>query len=90
MHSTPPGGDPSSNYSRHVATRMLDFSSPRTPWPRRLWDVSSFFTLEELHEAGTWVDRRRRRVPRSRAGRLLLATGRAYGAVPPHPEHRER
>jgi hypothetical protein len=37
---------------------MLDFSSPRTPWPRRLWDVSSFLALEELHEAGTWVDRR--------------------------------
>ncbi|UBU15423.1 hypothetical protein [Nonomuraea gerenzanensis] len=37
---------------------MLDFSSARTPWPRRLWDVSSFLTLEELYEAGTWVDRR--------------------------------
>jgi hypothetical protein len=37
---------------------MLDFSSARTPWPRRLWDVSSFLALEELYEAGAWVDRR--------------------------------
>ncbi|QFY11582.1 integrase [Nonomuraea phyllanthi] len=37
---------------------MLDFSSTRTPWPRRLWDVSSFLALEELYEAGKWVDRR--------------------------------
>ncbi|MGP3959116.1 hypothetical protein ACTWPT_24200 [Nonomuraea sp. 3N208] len=58
MHKTPPGRDPSSSYSQHVAARMMNFSGTVTPWPRRLWDVSSFLALEELHEAGTWVDRR--------------------------------
>ena len=52
----PPGHDPASAYSQHVITRLLDFTSPKTPWPRRLWDIGSFLALEELYEAGTWVD----------------------------------
>ncbi len=58
MHAIPPGRDPQSPYSRHITTRLLDFTSAATPWPRRLWDVSSFLALEELYEAGTWVERK--------------------------------
>lgn len=58
MNAIPAGRDPRSGYSRHVTTRMLDFTSATTPWTRRLWDVSSLLALEELHEAGVWVDRR--------------------------------
>ena len=52
------GRDPASAYSQHVVTRLLDFTSSKSPWARRLWDVGTFLALEELHEAGTWVDRR--------------------------------
>jgi hypothetical protein len=52
-----PGCDPASAYSRHVAARFADFTNPKTPWSRRLWDVGSFLALEELHDAGTWLDR---------------------------------
>ncbi|GIH68022.1 hypothetical protein [Sphaerimonospora thailandensis] len=58
MRAIPAGRVPRSPYSRHITTRLLDFTSTATPWPRRLWDVGSFLALEELHEAGTWVDRR--------------------------------
>jgi hypothetical protein len=58
VHAIPPGRDPQSPYSRHITTRLLDFTSAATPWPRRLWDVSSFLALEELYEAGTWVERK--------------------------------
>ncbi|WP_329428922.1 hypothetical protein OG339_06925 [Streptosporangium sp. NBC_01495] len=58
MNAIPIGRDPRSAYSRHVTTRLLDFSSVTTPWTRRLWDLSSLLALEELHEAGIWVDRR--------------------------------
>lgn len=47
-----------SSYSRHVSARFGDFVNPATPWPRRLWNVGTFLSLEELHEAGYWVDRR--------------------------------
>jgi hypothetical protein len=57
MSATPIGQDPASAYSQHVATRLLDFTSPKAPWTLRLWDVGSFLALEELYEAGTWVDR---------------------------------
>jgi hypothetical protein len=46
-----------SPYSRHLAARFLDFTSPKTPWPRRLWDLGSFLALEELHDVGIWLDR---------------------------------
>ncbi|MEU5877906.1 integrase [Spirillospora sp. NPDC047279] len=58
MTSPPVGQDPTSAYSRHITTRLLDFTSPSTPWPRRIWDTGTFLALEELHEAGEWVDRR--------------------------------
>lgn len=54
---TAPGLDPASPYSRHLAARFLDFTSPKTPWARRLWDVGSFLALEELHDVGVWLDR---------------------------------
>ncbi|GAA3959417.1 hypothetical protein GCM10023085_47300 [Actinomadura viridis] len=56
MNALPEGRDPASPYSRHVTARLLDFTSPTTPWTRRLWDVGAFLALEELHEAGEWVD----------------------------------
>lgn len=59
--SVPPaltdGRDPRSPYSRHVAVRLRDFTSPATPWPRRLWGVGSFLALDELLEGGEWLDR---------------------------------
>jgi hypothetical protein len=58
MTPSPVGQDPASAYSRHITTRLRDFTSPTTPWPRRLWDVGTFLALEELHEAGEWVERR--------------------------------
>ncbi|GFG99101.1 integrase [Mycobacterium timonense] len=54
---TVPGLDPTSSYSRHLAARFLDFTSPKTPWARRLWDLGSFLALEELHDVGEWLDR---------------------------------
>ncbi|MEW2355971.1 integrase [Spirillospora sp. NPDC029432] len=56
MTTSPEGRDRTSLYSRRLAARMLDFTSPTTPWVRRLWDVGTFLALEELHEAGEWVD----------------------------------
>jgi hypothetical protein len=41
-------------YAAHVAARLLDFFADTTPWPRRLWDVSSVLALEEAWEAGDW------------------------------------
>jgi hypothetical protein len=35
----------------------LDFFADTTPWPRRLWDVSSVLALREAHEAGLWQAR---------------------------------
>lgn len=58
MHAVPAGCAPRSPYSRHITTRLLDFTSTATPWPRRLWDVSSYLALEELYEAGAWVERK--------------------------------
>ncbi|MEU0517127.1 integrase [Streptosporangium sp. NPDC006007] len=58
MNATPAGRDPRSAYSRHITTRLLDFTGVTTPWTRRLWDTGSFLALEELHEAGVWVDRK--------------------------------
>lgn len=52
-----PGLDPDSPYSRHLAARLFDFTSPKTPWARRLWDLGSFLALEELHDVGVWLDR---------------------------------
>lgn len=54
---TAPGLDPRSAYSRHVAARFADFTNPKTPWSRRLWDVGTFLALEELHDVGVWLDR---------------------------------
>ncbi|MFI5932632.1 integrase [Actinoplanes sp. NPDC051494] len=41
-------------YPAHVAARLLDFFADTTPWPRRLWDVSSLLALSEAYEAGDW------------------------------------
>ncbi|MEU6715458.1 hypothetical protein ABZ897_28675 [Nonomuraea sp. NPDC046802] len=41
-----------------MSTRLLDFTRAETPWARRLWDVGTFLALEELYEAGVWMDRR--------------------------------
>ncbi|MFC8258392.1 hypothetical protein ACFUNF_12365 [Streptomyces sp. NPDC057291] len=41
-----------------MTTRILDFTSTATPWHRRLWGVGSFLALEELHEAGQWVEKK--------------------------------
>ena len=45
-------------YASHVTSRLLDFFSDTTPWPRRLWDVSSVLALEEAADAGYWVEQR--------------------------------
>jgi hypothetical protein len=42
-------------YARHVVARLLDFFADTTPWPRRLWEVSSVLALEEAAEAGDWL-----------------------------------
>ncbi|MGZ1491236.1 hypothetical protein [Brevibacterium sediminis] len=52
-----PGRDANSSYSRHVVARFADFTNPKTPWPRRLWDLGTFLALEELHDVGIWLDR---------------------------------
>ena len=44
----------STPYAAHVTARLLDFFADTTPWPRRLWDVSSVLALEEAWEAGDW------------------------------------
>lgn len=41
-------------YAAHVTARLLDFFADTTPWPRRLWDISSALALEEAWEAGDW------------------------------------
>lgn len=41
-------------YTMHVGARLLDFFADTTPWPRRLWDVSSALALREAHELGRW------------------------------------
>lgn len=41
-------------YAAHVTGRLLDFFADTTPWPRRLWDVSSTLALDEAWEAGEW------------------------------------
>ncbi len=52
-----PGIDPSSTYSRHFRARFADFTDPKTPWSRRLWDLGTFLALEELYDSGIWMDR---------------------------------
>jgi hypothetical protein len=37
---------------------LLDFFADTTPWPRRLWEVSSGLALSEAHEAGKWQAQR--------------------------------
>lgn len=44
-------------HAAHVAARLLDFFADTTPWPRRLWDVSSALALREAHEVGLWQTR---------------------------------
>ncbi len=53
-----PGQNPTSAYSRHVAARFSDFTNPKTPWSRRLWDLGTFLALEELYDVGLWLDRK--------------------------------
>ncbi|MFC8337569.1 integrase [Streptomyces rubiginosohelvolus] len=36
----------------------MDFTSAWTPWHRRLWAIGSFLSLEEVHEAGQWMERK--------------------------------
>jgi hypothetical protein len=42
-------------YARHVVARLLDFFAADSPWPRRLWEVSSVLALREAAEAGDWI-----------------------------------
>lgn len=42
-------------YARHVVARLLDFFAADSPWPRRLWEVSSVLALQEAAEAGDWI-----------------------------------
>lgn len=42
-------------YTRHVIARLLDFFADTSPWPRRLWEVSSVLALQEATEAGDWL-----------------------------------
>jgi hypothetical protein len=42
-------------YAQHVVARLLDFFADTSPWPRRLWEVSSVLALQEAAEAGEWV-----------------------------------
>jgi hypothetical protein len=44
-------------HAAHIAARLLDFFADTTPWPRRLWDVSSVLALREACEAGRWQAR---------------------------------
>lgn len=53
-----PGQDPLSTYSRCLFARISDFTSPKTPWARRLWDIGTFLALEELYDVGLWLDRK--------------------------------
>ncbi|MDQ1250791.1 MAG: hypothetical protein QG597_5171 [Actinomycetota bacterium] len=48
--------DAKSAFSKHVIARLLEFTSARSPWNRRLWNVGSILALEEVYEAGRWVD----------------------------------
>jgi hypothetical protein len=41
-------------YAVYVSARLLDFFADTTPWPRRLWQVSSVLALQEAYEAGRW------------------------------------
>ncbi|MBY8877484.1 hypothetical protein [Actinacidiphila acidipaludis] len=41
-----------------MTTRLLDFTSAYTSWHRRLWAIGSFLSLEELFEAGQWVEKK--------------------------------
>ncbi|MGQ0717607.1 MAG: hypothetical protein ACT4NP_09885 [Pseudonocardiales bacterium] len=41
-------------YARHVVARLLDFAAD-SPWPRRLWEVSSVLALQEATETGDWI-----------------------------------
>lgn len=45
-------------YASHVLARLLDFFQDTTPWPRRLWEISSVLALEEAVECGHWTRRR--------------------------------
>jgi hypothetical protein len=38
-----------------VVARLLDFFADTSPWPRRLWEVSSVLALREAAEAGDWL-----------------------------------
>jgi hypothetical protein len=44
-------------HAAHVGARLLDFFADTTPWPRRLWDISSALALREAHEAARWQAR---------------------------------
>lgn len=43
-------------YASHVWARLCDFFLDTSPWPRRLWDVSTGLALREAWEAGDWQD----------------------------------
>lgn len=44
-------------HAAYVGARLRDFFADTTPWPRRLWDVSSVLALREAHEAARWQAR---------------------------------
>ncbi|WHT19969.1 hypothetical protein N8J89_02505 [Crossiella sp. CA-258035] len=46
-------------YAQHVLARLTDFCQvDGVLWTRRLWDIGSILTLEELWESATWQSRK--------------------------------
>jgi hypothetical protein len=45
-------------YASHVWARLGDFFLDTSPWPRRLWDVSTVLALQEAWEAGDWQEQK--------------------------------
>lgn len=78
------GTDAQSAFSKHVLARLLEFTSARSPWNRRLWNVGSILALEEVYEAGRWVDggvlSQAERVARLTASHLL-DSGHSFGGL---------
>jgi len=48
--ATVPGSDPAA-----VLARVVDFSTAKEAWPRRLWDFGAVLSLKELRESCSWV-----------------------------------
>ncbi|GAA2434791.1 hypothetical protein GCM10009856_51910 [Mycolicibacterium llatzerense] len=86
---TAPGLDPASPYSRHLAARFLDFTSPKTPWARRLFqsDIAAVARMNSLladpaktlKQVSGYVEASRRRMYRCR--NVIVHGGSTRGDV---------